>query len=195
MGMARHIMVTLWSKTFLFIELKAFDASTSRTASQVWSSYITSIGCMVESQPARPKLCGNCVFPQNFHTRKLGKITVFLQWNLQSSYWRDYFCSYVWYNYFTSYTTQHVAYTWIFVEWNIRQVRKASKDVDWFLTLQIFLMTWANALHRTLCKSFTQTGLMLKSVFNYLRPYLKVLNHLTSLLQHFVSFLRQYLHI
>ena len=25
----------------------------------------------------RPKLCGNCVFPQNFHTRKLGEITVF----------------------------------------------------------------------------------------------------------------------
>ena len=25
----------------------------------------------------RPKLCGNCVFPQNFHTKKLGEITVF----------------------------------------------------------------------------------------------------------------------
>ena len=25
----------------------------------------------------RPKLCGNCSFPQNFHTRKLGEITVF----------------------------------------------------------------------------------------------------------------------
>ena len=25
----------------------------------------------------RPKLCRNCSFPQNFHTRKLGKITVF----------------------------------------------------------------------------------------------------------------------
>ena len=24
----------------------------------------------------RPKLCRNCVFPQNFHTRKLGEITV-----------------------------------------------------------------------------------------------------------------------
>ena len=24
-----------------------------------------------------PKLCGNCAFPQNFHTRKLGKISVF----------------------------------------------------------------------------------------------------------------------
>ena len=23
-----------------------------------------------------PKLCGNCAFPQNFHTKKLGKITV-----------------------------------------------------------------------------------------------------------------------
>ena len=25
----------------------------------------------------RPKLCGNCAFAQNFHTRKLGEITVF----------------------------------------------------------------------------------------------------------------------
>ena len=25
----------------------------------------------------RPKLCGNCAFPQNFHTRKLSEITVF----------------------------------------------------------------------------------------------------------------------
>ena len=25
----------------------------------------------------RPKLCGNCAFPQNVHTRKLGEITVF----------------------------------------------------------------------------------------------------------------------
>ena len=24
----------------------------------------------------RPKLCGNCAFPQTFHTRKLGEITV-----------------------------------------------------------------------------------------------------------------------
>ena len=24
------------------------------------------------------KLCGNCAFPQNFHTRKLGEITIFL---------------------------------------------------------------------------------------------------------------------
>ena len=24
-----------------------------------------------------PKLCGNCTFPQNFRTRKLGEITVF----------------------------------------------------------------------------------------------------------------------
>ena len=28
-------------------------------------------------QNHRPKLCGNCAFPKNFHTRKLGEITVF----------------------------------------------------------------------------------------------------------------------
>ena len=27
----------------------------------------------------RPKLCRNCAFPQNLHTRKSGKITVFFQ--------------------------------------------------------------------------------------------------------------------
>ena len=31
-----------------------------------------------KTQAIRPKLCGNCAFPQNFHTRKLGEITVLL---------------------------------------------------------------------------------------------------------------------
>ena len=31
----------------------------------------------VEFQVIRSKLCGNCAFPQNFHTRKLDEITVF----------------------------------------------------------------------------------------------------------------------
>ena len=26
----------------------------------------------------RPKLCGKCAFPQKFHTRKFGEITIFL---------------------------------------------------------------------------------------------------------------------
>ena len=30
-----------------------------------------------EFRAIRPKLCGNCAFPQNFHTRKLEEITVF----------------------------------------------------------------------------------------------------------------------
>ena len=29
------------------------------------------------NRPNRPKLCRNCAFPQNFHTRELGEITVF----------------------------------------------------------------------------------------------------------------------
>ena len=45
-------MVTLYRNTFLFIELKAFDLSTSRTASQVWSLYIMRIACMMDSQAA-----------------------------------------------------------------------------------------------------------------------------------------------
>ena len=30
-----------------------------------------------KAQAIRPKLCGDCTFPQYFHTRKLGEITVF----------------------------------------------------------------------------------------------------------------------
>ena len=34
--------------------------------------------CRVSAVSAiRPKLCGNCAFPQNFHTNKLGEISVF----------------------------------------------------------------------------------------------------------------------
>ena len=36
---------------FFFIELLAFDTSTSRTASQVWSSYFACIACMMDSDP------------------------------------------------------------------------------------------------------------------------------------------------
>ena len=30
-----------------------------------------------EFRAIRPKLCGNCAYPQNFHTKKLGEIAVF----------------------------------------------------------------------------------------------------------------------
>ena len=33
---------------------------------------------IISPKVIRPKLCGNCVFPQNFHARKLGDIMVFL---------------------------------------------------------------------------------------------------------------------
>ena len=32
-----------------------------------------------------PKLCGNCFFPQNFGTRKLGEITVFFAVKLEKN--------------------------------------------------------------------------------------------------------------
>ena len=32
---------------------------------------------IVSGESDHPKLCGNCAFPQNFRTRKLGEITVF----------------------------------------------------------------------------------------------------------------------
>ena len=30
-----------------------------------------------EFRAIRPKLCGNCAFPQNFYTRKLGEVSEF----------------------------------------------------------------------------------------------------------------------
>ena len=50
-GDSRTYDVTLCRKTLL-IELNAFDASTKRTGSQILSSYIACIACMVDSQPA-----------------------------------------------------------------------------------------------------------------------------------------------
>ena len=38
----------------------------------LWKSAVSA-----EFRANRPKLCGNCAFPQNFHTRKVGEITVF----------------------------------------------------------------------------------------------------------------------
>ena len=35
------------------------------------------LNCDFNKVAIRPKLCGSCAFSQNFHTRKLGKITVF----------------------------------------------------------------------------------------------------------------------
>ena len=36
-----------------------------------------SLNLSVEFRATRLKLCGNCAFPQNFHTRKLSETTVF----------------------------------------------------------------------------------------------------------------------
>ena len=52
MTIVGHRMVKLGRKTFLLIELNAFDASTKKTASQVSSSYITCIAYMMDSEPA-----------------------------------------------------------------------------------------------------------------------------------------------
>ena len=167
-------MVTLYKKTFLFIKLKAFDASTSRTASQVCITHIT---CMMESQPAS---CPAQTWSDPTNVIMFVRMCV----TTASPVMRR------------SNSPTPIAQSPEFLSSGIsRQARKASKLEDWFLTLQIFLMTSANALRRTLCKSFIKIVLMLKSFFKHLSPCLKVLYHLASLLQHFVSFLRQYLRI
>ena len=44
---------------------------------QVSSSFLVWKFCGKAQFPNRPKLCGNCVFPQNFHTMRLSEITLF----------------------------------------------------------------------------------------------------------------------
>ena len=39
----------------------------------------------VENMKLLPKLCGKCSFPKNFHTRKLGEITVFFVVHIQTT--------------------------------------------------------------------------------------------------------------
>ena len=55
-----------------------FPAYRNQSVDLLWFLYDGNIG--------RPKLCGNCAFPQNFHTRKLGEITVFIAVNLDFYY-------------------------------------------------------------------------------------------------------------
>ena len=43
----------------------------------------------VENMKLRPKLCGKCIFPKNFHTRKLGEITVFFVVHIQTTISED----------------------------------------------------------------------------------------------------------
>ena len=40
-------------------------------------NFIVNFGQITEFRENHRKLCGNCAFPQIFHTRKLGEITVF----------------------------------------------------------------------------------------------------------------------
>ena len=47
------------------------------TSLQKKLSFPLSISSVTVTKSDRPKLCGNCAFPQNFHTRKLGENTVF----------------------------------------------------------------------------------------------------------------------
>ena len=119
-------------KAVLFLELKAFDASTSRTASQVWSSYIVYIACMMDSKPTScpAQTCSN-------PTDVIMSIHMCVTTALPAIR-----CS-------TS--PIPVGRSAGFLSNGIsRQSRKASKDVDWFSTLQIFLMTSANAFHRSI---------------------------------------------
>ena len=45
--------------------------------SRLFREEFTTENTVISPNFLRPKLYGNCAFPQNFHTRKLGKITVF----------------------------------------------------------------------------------------------------------------------
>ena len=51
--------------------------TTSPDGILMFSLFWTSIWLTDTRKPNCPKLCGNYAFPQNFHSRKLGKITLF----------------------------------------------------------------------------------------------------------------------
>ena len=160
MAIARHMMLTLCRKTLLLIELNVFDASTKRTASQVSSSYITCIACIMDSQsascPAQTYSDPNDV---TISVRKWA-ITTLPVIRRRTSPIRIGRRP----GFLLSGINRHAKY--------------ASKDADWFSMLQIFLITSVNALHRSM--SFFQIFSILKFVSNHPRPCLMVLNHLES---------------
>ena len=43
----------------------------------IWKILVPAVSSFEVKKEIRPKLCGNCAFPQNFHTRKLGEIRIF----------------------------------------------------------------------------------------------------------------------
>ena len=74
--------------------------------------------------------------------------------NLLRSYWCEYLCSKVSYNYFSVIrprtSTISIGRRPGFLSSGInRHARNASKDADWFSMLKIFLITSANAFHRS----------------------------------------------
>ena len=120
MEIAGHMMVTLCRKKFLLIELNAFDASTKRAASQVSSSYIGCIACMIDSQPASCP-AQTCSVPTDVTIA----IRVWVTTTLPAIRRR----------------TSSIPIGWRpgFLSSGItRHARNASKDADWFSKQQIF---------------------------------------------------------
>ena len=125
------MMVTLCRKKFLLIELNAFDASTKWAASQVSSSYIGFIACMINSQRASypAQTCG-------VPTDVTISVRMWVTTTLPAIRRR----------------TSPIPMgrrPGLLSSGITRNARNASKNADWFSMLQIFLMTSENALHRS----------------------------------------------
>ena len=130
MTIAGHRMVKLGRKTFLLIELNAFDASTKKTASQVSSSYITCIAYMMDSEPT---FCPakTCTDPTDVTISVRKWVTAALPAMRRRTS--------------PILIGQRPGFLSNGISWH---ARNAPKDADWFSMLQIFLITSANALHR-----------------------------------------------
>ena len=65
-----YIYIYIYIYTYIYIYIYYIYIHTSE-------NFIVNFGQITEFRENHRKLCGNCAFPQIFHTRKLGEITVF----------------------------------------------------------------------------------------------------------------------
>ena len=80
-------MILYENRTFLVTVLKQLEKSLTAKNPVISPNFLVwKISGKVQF-PHHPKLCGNCAFPQNFHIRKLGEITVFYAVFLNFKYW------------------------------------------------------------------------------------------------------------
>ena len=78
----RRLIITVTNVVLKFLGLTELLPNLKRT-SFYRTPLVAASEITLHVAPAnRPKLCANCAFPQNFHTRKLGELTAFYAVNV-----------------------------------------------------------------------------------------------------------------